>query len=82
MHVCMHVCTDTCGAFKNSYVKVFQHSPAPELVRLGDVWVDHEGAAEGGREGAAAKVGQLGPFDGHDGLSGAIEILRLHTETG
>lgn len=57
------------------------YSPASQLIRLGDVGVDHQGAAEGRRQGATSEVGQLCPLDGQDGLSGAVELLRLCVET-
>lgn len=67
---------------KSTRVSVSVDSPAPELVGLRDVGVDHEGAAERGGQRTTAKVRQLGPFDGHDGLSGAIEVLRLGVAGG
>lgn len=51
--------------------------PSSQLVGLGDVGVDHQGAAEGRWQGTTSKVGQLCPLDGQDGLRGAIELLRL-----
>lgn len=54
------------------------HLPASELISLRDVWVDHQGAAEGRREGPATIVRKLRPLYGYDGLSGPIKLFCLH----